>query len=179
MRDQHRPMDRSNTVLLASLLFSLWACTRDEGAVATSPVAAAGSGTQAAPDASGAGPGTSTPGAAIAVPDKDDATMAARQSPVMPTASDVLSTGPLPEGSDIGYRCEDGGLVRVVYTQSHANLSLDGVFLPLQPWAAESRRTGAEAWEGGHVALVRRGDMVDLREADGDLRRCRVHAAGA
>lgn len=115
-------------------------------------------------------------GAAIVVPDADDVTMQPRQAPI--TAAAESPPAPMPDNADVAYACEDGGRVRVVWTRSHANLSLDGVFQPLSPWREESLRTGAEAWAGDHMTLLRRGGVIELREADGDLRRCRAGAGG-
>lgn len=111
-------------------------------------------------------------GTPIDVPDPDDPALQPRQRPI--TAGAESPSLPLPENADIGYACEDGGLIRVVWTRTHANLSLDGVFRPLARWADGSTRSGAEAWAGDHLTLFRRGEVVELREADGRMRRCRA-----
>lgn len=135
----------------------------------------------------------------VVTPDPLPPQASATPPPVAPTSppgegDDVLSGVPRPidmpepgtvtpvlaEGADITYTCEDGSDLRVTYAAGRANVTFaDGRVEPLARAQRVPAAMEGELYDGAIHGLHRIGTVVELREENGDIRRCRESSASA
>lgn len=159
------PALRSLPLCLA-LLFAA-GCQRDDDGSVVAP-------DPAVPQASATPP----PVAPTSPPGEGDDVLSGVPRPIeMPAPGTV--TPPLAEGADITYTCEDGSDLRVTYAAGRANVTFaDGRIEPL-PQAQAQAGVDGELYLGATLGLHRIGTVVELREEDGDVRRCRESGGSA
>lgn len=108
----------------------------------------------------------------------DDVLSGVPRSIEMPATGTV--TPPLAEGADITYTCEDGSDLRVTYAAGRANVTFaNGHVEPLARAPAGDPGLAGELYLGAVHGLHRIGTVVELREEDGDIRRCRESSGSA
>lgn len=122
---------------------------------------------------------TPPPVALTSPPGEGDDVLSGIPHPIeMPEAGTV--TPALAEGADITYTCEDGSDLRVTYAAGRANVTFaDGRVEPLSRAERVPAAMDGELYDGAVYGLHRIGTVVELREENGDIRRCRESSGSA
>ncbi len=160
---------------LLQLLFAAAcvACQRDTPETADTGAAAAAT-SEAADARAPRAPGST----ATAFPEADDV-LSSVPNPIELPPSDA-ATPAMAEGADMIYTCEDGSELRVVYADTRAKVTLpDGRTVSLPRAARASGQAGGEIFVAGAVALHRLGNVVELEQQPGGIRRCRESGGSA
>ncbi len=162
-------LPRPPVMLLLPLVMLISAgCQRDDegGVVATDPDQ---------PRVSEAGP----PLAPVAAPDAGDDVLSAVPHPIERPAAGTI-TPPLAEGADITYTCEDGSDLRVNFAGGRASITFaTGRAEPLARAQPADGGVDGELYLGAVHGLHRIGTVVELRQEDGSIRRCRETGGSA